>query len=156
MNIEPNKQTANDHRTYWPKLLVKPLAFLAHELFVSVWLAFVTVIVCWCFLQRGDAYLICSPSTLPKVRTLLSAVSAADSLADAGCAPDGDTSNTVISCLRGQRLCRFVLEAVYVLLPLLRPALGGRSTAATAAFIDVAMILLRCTLRGQQVSYLEM
>ncbi|KAL8273648.1 hypothetical protein Esti_002470 [Eimeria stiedai] len=104
------------------------------------------------FENRGDAYLICSPATLPKVETLLSSVCAADTSGAAGCAGDGSNGGAVTSCLRGQRLCRFVLEAVHVLLPLLlRPAqMTSTWTPAGSGFFDVAAIVLQCTLRGHQ------
>lgn len=95
----------------------------------------------------------CSPSVLPKVRTLLSAVSAADSYKHGGRADERDNSGAVVSCLRGQRLSRFILEAVHVMLPLLRHPIGATPTAARAGFIDIAAILLHFTLRGHQVHY---
>lgn len=60
---------------------------------------------------------------------------------------DSETS----SQLKGQHLCRFFLEAVYVLLPLVRNTRETSRTAASGAFVDVAAILLNCTLRGHQV-----
>ncbi|KAL8436442.1 hypothetical protein ACSSS7_001734 [Eimeria intestinalis] len=102
--------------------------------------------------NRGDAYLICSPATLPKVETLLSSVCAADTSGAAECAGEGGDGGAVTSCLRGQRLCRFVLEAVHVLLPLLlRPAqITSTGAPRGRAFFDVAAIVLQCTLRGHQ------
>ncbi|CDI86192.1 DNA polymerase theta, putative [Eimeria praecox] len=99
--------------------------------------------------DRGDAYLICSPATLPHVRKLLTAVASADSSGPAG----SDTSRgdaEARSHLKGQHLCRFFLEAVHVLLPLLRHPKGSPRREPSGAFVDVAAILLNCTLRGHQ------
>ncbi|KAL8450751.1 hypothetical protein Emed_002389 [Eimeria media] len=102
--------------------------------------------------NRGDAYLICSPATLPKVETLLSSVCAADVSGAAGCGGEGGDGGAVTSCLRGHRLCRFVLETVHVLLPLLlRPAqMNAAGGPSGRAFFDVAAIAMQCTLRGHQ------
>ncbi|KAL8425333.1 hypothetical protein Efla_001715 [Eimeria flavescens] len=102
--------------------------------------------------SRGDAYLMCTPATLPKVQTLLSAVCAADSAkASPSRVAMADADSVVTSRLKGQRLCRFILEAVHILLPLLRPARVDSAKTRIGAFFDVAAILLRCTLRGQQL-----
>lgn len=109
-----------------------------------------TVRFCHLLCCRGDAYLICSPSELPKVRMLLSAVAAADSSGSSARAAEGG-NNAVTSCLRGQHLCRFFLEAVHVLLPLVRPPTEDSHRGARSAFVDLAAILLHCSLRGHQV-----
>ncbi|CDJ50716.1 DNA polymerase theta, putative [Eimeria brunetti] len=99
--------------------------------------------------RRGDAYLICSPATLPHVRKLLMAVAVADS----SCGDGSDTARgdaETSSRLKGQHLCRFFLEAVHVLLPLIRQSRETLRRPATGAFVDVAAILLNCTLRGHQ------
>ncbi|KAL8443255.1 hypothetical protein Emag_005980 [Eimeria magna] len=102
--------------------------------------------------NRGDAYLICSPATLPKVEKLLSSVCAAEVSGAAECASEGGDGGAVTSCLRGHRLCRFVLEAVHVLLPLLLRPVQMTSTRGPPgkAFFDVVAIVLQCTLRGHQ------
>ncbi|CDJ63884.1 DNA polymerase theta, putative [Eimeria necatrix] len=99
--------------------------------------------------HKGDAYLICSPTTLPHVRKLLDAVASADMSDSASCSPKCCV-NAVTSNLRGQHLCRFFLEAVHVLLPLVRRWRETPKSLASCAFVDVAAILLRCTLRGHQ------
>ncbi|CDJ42257.1 DNA polymerase theta, putative [Eimeria tenella] len=99
--------------------------------------------------HKGDAYLICSPTTLPHVRKLLDAVASADMSDSASCTPKCCV-NAVTSNLRGQHLCRFFLEAVHVLLPLVRRWRETPKSLASCAFVDVAAILLRCTLRGHQ------
>lgn len=105
-------------------------------------------------LYRGDAYLICSPTTLPHVRKLLDAVASADMSDSASCSPKCCV-NAVTSNLRGQHLCRFFLEAVHVLLPLVRRWRETPKSLASCAFVDVAAILLRCTLRGHQVRFVS-
>ncbi|CDJ26857.1 DNA polymerase theta, putative [Eimeria mitis] len=99
--------------------------------------------------HRGDAYLICSPANLPHVRNLLMAVAAADPSGSGGShSSPGDTETS--SHLRGQHLCRFFLEAVHVLLPLLRNSRETSCRLRSSAFVDVVAIMLYCTLRGRQ------
>lgn len=98
--------------------------------------------------------MICSPGTLPHVRLLLLRVATADA-SDSSSGPIQKDSNAVLSSLRGQKFCRFFLETVHVLLPLIRHPRGTAADETCSAFFDVAAILLRCTLRGHQVVYLH-
>ena len=94
--------------------------------------------------------MICTPTTLPHVQKLLTAVAVADSSGSSGCATQ-ESDNTVLSRLKGQRLCRFFLEIVHVLLPLIRQSAESSLCVPSSAFVDVAAMLMRCTLRGHQV-----
>lgn len=94
--------------------------------------------------------MICSSATLPLVRKLLVEVAAADASGGGGSETNEGRTETS-SRLKGQNLCRFFLEAVHVLLPLVRHSRETSRRAASGAFVDVAAILLKCTLRGLQV-----
>ncbi|XP_026191087.1 uncharacterized protein LOC34624129 [Cyclospora cayetanensis] len=104
--------------------------------------------------HRGEAYIICSADTLPHVQDLVKTVAAAASPERSSSTGTKGSVAAGVSALKGQHLCRFLLETVHVLLPLLRRGREGFSRNTDGgAFGDIAAVLLQCTLRSRQESH---
>ncbi|OEH79324.1 DNA polymerase [Cyclospora cayetanensis] len=104
--------------------------------------------------HRGEAYIICSADTLPHVQDLVKTVAAAASPERSSSTGTKGSVAAGVSALKGQHLCRFLLETVHVLLPLLRRGWEGFSRNTDGgAFGDIAAVLLQCTLRSRQESH---